>query len=231
MAIKRFYTEATVAAGDDGFRISLDGRPLRTPAKSLLTLPARPLAEAIASEWRAQQDEIDATTMPMMQLASTAIDRIAPRRDTVVDEIAGYAGTDLLCYRAEAPAKLVERQAATWQPVLDWAALELDAALTVTAGVIPVCQPETAVAAVRRAVSASDDFVLAGLHGLTMALGSVVLALALRDGRIDAEAACAASFLDEDWQAELWGRDADAEARRARISGEIHATARFFVLL
>jgi len=231
MAIKRFYKETAITAGGGVYGVTLDGRALQTPARMELALPARPLAEAVAAEWAAQADQIEPESMPMMRLASTAIDRVAPQREVVIGEIAGYAQSDLLCYRADAPEALVARQADVWQPLLDWAALELDAALAVTSGVIPVSQPEDAVAALRRAVSASDDFVLAGLHGLTSATGSLVVALAVRNGKIAVDEACAASFLDEEWQAEIWGRDLEAEARRARLCDDIRAIGRFLALL
>ena len=231
MAFKRFYKDAGVTAAGGGYGVTLDGRAIRTPARLNLTLPTRPLADAVAGEWIAQGDEVEPETMPMMRLASTAIDRVAPQRNGVIDEIAGYARTDLLCYRADTPESLVARQAAIWQPLLDWAALELDAALAVTSGVIPIDQPEDAVAALRSAVAENDEFALAGLHGLTTVTGSLVVALAVRDGRVTVEDACAASFLDEEWQAEVWGRDLEAEARRARLREDIGAVGRFLALL
>lgn len=232
MTIKRFYKDAATTKSASGvWGVALDGRAVRTPAKSELTLPTQPLAEAVAAEWAAQAEMVEPETMPMMRLASTAIDRIAPQRDVVIDEIAGYAQSDLLCYRADTPEALVARQAAIWQPMLDWAALALDAALVVTTGIIPVSQPDDAAAALRRAVAANDDFVLAGLHGLTTTTGSLVVALAVRNGKIAVEEACAASFLDEEWQAEIWGRDLEAEARRKRLRDDIHAIGRYLTLL
>lgn len=231
MALKRFYKVCAVESTAGGLAVTLDGRSIKTPGKVPLTLPSKPLAEAVAEEWAAQGDEIDADSMPMMQLASTAVDRVVPRRDTVIDDIAAYGRTDLLCYRAEHPAALVERQGALWQPLLDWAALRYDAPLLVTGGVIPVDQPENSMAAVRTAVAESDDFALSGLYSLTVACGSVVLALAVRENEIDPEAACAASQLDETWQAEQWGSDPEAEARQERLRTDIHAAARFLTLL
>lgn len=231
MALKRFYRQASAESGEDEHRVVLDGRAVRTPMKAPLVLPTRSLAAAIADEWAAQVDEIHPHTMPMTQLASTAIDRIRPRRDEIVDNVAAYAGTDLLCYRAGGPSTLVERQVAHWQPLLDWAALQFDAPLSVTSGVIPVEQPADALAAVRRAVAQGDEFTYAGLYSLTAACGSVVMALAVRDGRIDAAAAYQASLLDEAWQAEHWGEDPEAAERRDRIRGDIQAAARFLDLL
>ncbi|MDH3703958.1 MAG: ATPase [Alphaproteobacteria bacterium] len=231
MTIKRFYKDAAATRVSGGYGVALDGRAVRTPARSELTLPTQPLADAVAAEWAAQAELVEPETMPMMRLASTAIDRVAPQREIVIDEIAGYAQSDLLCYRADTPKALVARQAAVWQPLLDWAALELDAALVVTTGIIPVSQPDDAVAALRRAVAANDDFVLAGLHGLTTTTGSLIVVLAVRNGKIAVAEACAASFLDEEWQAEIWGRDLEAEARRERLRDDIHAIGRYFALL
>jgi chaperone required for assembly of F1-ATPase len=231
MAIKRFYKEAAVTADGGVYRVALDGRAIRTPARLDFELPTQSLAYAVAEEWAAQAEKVEPESMPMMRLASTAIDRIAPQRDAVVDEIAGFARSDLLCYRADSPEGLVARQAAIWQPLLDWAALELDAALVVTSGIMPIDQPSDAVAALRRVVAAHDDFALAGLHGLTSSTGSLVVALAVRNCRIAADEACAASFLDEEWQAEIWGRDPEAEARRARQRDDIHDIGRFLALL
>ncbi len=231
MTFKRFYKDAAVTADGDVYGVALDGRAVRTPARLNFELPTQALAEAVAAEWADQAEKVEPESMPMMRLASTAIDRVAPQRQAVIDEIAGYARTDLLCYRAESPESLVARQSALWQPLLDWAALELDAALAVTSGVIPIDQPGDAVAALRRAVASHDEFALAGLHGLTTSTGSLVVALSVRNGAIAVDDACAASFLDEEWQAEIWGRDPEAEARRARMRDDIHAIGRFFALL
>lgn len=229
--MKRFYKEVAVDSGDEGYAVTLDRRPVRTPAKQPLMLPTRALADAIAGEWQEQQDQIRPQTMPMMQLASTAIDRVRPRRDAVINEIAAYAETDLLCYRADSPTELVARQAQEWQPVLDWAAGQFDASLSVTEGVVPVPQPPGAVRALRTAVAGCDEFVLSALYSLTMVSGSLVLALAVRDSALDPEAAFDASHLDEEWQASIWGSDPQAESRRQRSRAEILSAAAFLALL
>ena len=231
MAMKRFYREVSVASGEAGYGVALDGRRVRTPSKAPLDLPTRALAEAVAAEWDAQDGEIKPHTMPMMQLASTAIDRVRPRRDAVIGEIASYAETDLLCYRADGPVGLATRQATEWQPMLDWAAGRFDAPLEVTEGVMPVAQPRGAVAALRAAVAECDEFILAALCNLTIASGSLVLALAVRDSAMDPESACDVSQLDEEWQASEWGRDPAAESRRNRARAEILSAARFLALL
>jgi chaperone required for assembly of F1-ATPase len=231
MALRRFYRQVAVESGAAGHQVKLDGRAVRTPSKAPLALPTRALADAVAAEWDAQEDEIRPHTMPMMQLASTAIDRVTPRRDAVITEIASYGETDLLCYRADGPTGLVARQATEWQPMLDWAAGTFEAPLTVTEGVMPVPQPPAALVALRAAVADCDDFALAALYALTVASGSLVLALAVRDSALDPDAACDASHIDEEWQASEWGRDAAAESRRQRTRDEILSAARFLALL
>lgn len=229
--MKRFYRETGVADGEGGYKVTLDGRPVRTPAKAELVLPTRPLAQAIAAEWDEQVTEIRPHRMPMMQLASTAIDRVRPRREAVIDEIAAYAETDMLCYRADSPVELAARQAKEWQPMLDWAANQYDASLSVTEGVMPLAQPPGAVRALRAAVAGCDEFALSALYTLTTVSGSLVLALAVRDSAMDPEAASEASHLDEEWQAALWGSDPNAEKRREQARGEILAAARFLAHL
>lgn len=229
--MKRFYRETGVADAEGGYAVTLDGRTVRTPAKAALVLPTRALAEAIAAEWDEQETEIRPHLMPMTQLASTAIDRVRPRRDSVINEIAAYAETDMLCYRADSPVELAARQAKEWQPMLDWAANEFDASLSVTEGVIPVNQPPGAVRALRAAVAGCDEFALSALYTLTTVSGSLVLALAVRDSAMDPESACDASHLDEEWQAAVWGSDPNAEKRREQSRGEIIAAARFLAHL
>jgi len=229
---RRFYTEtAVIALADGASGIALDGRPIRTPGGAKVALPGRALAAAIAAEWAAQEGKVDALSMPLMRLAATALDRIGRERDAVVSTIAGYAAHDLLCYRAAAPGALAARQAESWQPLLDWCARACGAQLAVTEGVIHVEQRPEALAALRAVVDAMDDFRLAALSQLTAACGSLVLALAVCSGWIDSAAAIAASQLDEVWQAEKWGDDAEAATRRANLAREITDTVRFLDLL
>lgn len=229
--MKRVYEQVSVAEVPGGYEVRLDGRPLRTPARAPLVLPRAALAQAIAEEWDAQTEEVRPHTMPIMQLASTAVDRIGPQRTGVIDAVAAYAETDLLCYRAEHPVELARRQAARWQPLLDWAALRYDAALTVYAGIMPRPQPRGACQALRAAVEALDDLMLAGLQNATACCGSLVVALALMEGRISADEAFEISQLDETYQIEQWGEDAEAARRRASLRADIAATERFFALL
>ncbi len=229
--MKRFYREAAVAAEDGRFRITLDGRPARTPAKRPLVLPVRAAAQAVAAEWAAQPDEFEPADLRLTRLVNTAIDRVAPNRDAVLAEIARFAGTDLVCYRADAPADLALRQHEAWQELVEWVKVRYGATLAVTTGVLPAAQPEATLAALRHAIAAYDDFALTALHAATAAAGSLVIGLALADGRIDAERAYEASCLEELFQAERWGEDAEAADRRAALRADIEAASRFLALL
>jgi len=229
--MKRFYKEAKVVPAEDGFAVELDGKPLRTPEKRALTVPTRRLAEAIAVEWQGQGVTVKPLSLPLTRLVSTAIDRVTPRRDEVIADIAKYATTDLLCYRADEPRELVARQQQIWQPLLDWAEARLDAAFAVTQGVTPVAQPPASLAAIERAIAAHDAMRLVALHLATTACGSVVLGLALLAERISAEEAFAAAQLDESFQIERWGEDSEQTKTRAALKEDIALAARFAALL
>jgi chaperone required for assembly of F1-ATPase len=229
--MKRFYKEARVVEAEGGFIIQLDGKTLQTPAKLVLRVPSRALAEAIATEWQGQGVTVKPLTLALTRLVSTAIDRVATRRAEVVAEIAKYAETDLLCYRAEEPAELADRQRRAWQPLLDWAAECYDAALAVTAGITPLPQAPAALAAIVRAVSEHDAMMLVALHLATTACGSVVIGLALVAGKVSPEEAFAAAQLDETYQIEKWGEDAEQMRRRAGLKEDITLAARFAALL
>jgi chaperone required for assembly of F1-ATPase len=231
--MKRFYEDTAVDAGEGGFRVLLDGKPMRTPAKAVLVVPTRPLAEAIAAEWRdvPEKAEINISHLPLTRLAATGIDRVPGQRARVVDDTAKYAASDLLCYRATAPDSLVQRQAATWQPLLVWAASRHGAELAVATGTTFVTQPHRALAVLRNAVAAHDDLALSALYNLTHIAGSVVIALALSEGRLTADEAFEAAQLDELYQLERWGSDPTATERHANIRRDIEAGARFLALL
>jgi chaperone required for assembly of F1-ATPase len=225
--VKRFYQAVAIAAAAGGHRLLLDGRPLRTPGRRELILPSAALAEALADEWRAQDETIRPDAMPLTRLANTAQDRMPELRAAAIDEAVGYAGTDLLCYRAATPLALVERQQRLWQPLLDWAASAFGTRLAVTTTLLPVTQPDAALRGLRAAVEAQGDWPLVGLHAATTALGSLVLGLALTRGRIDAEQALAASLLDELFEIERWGKDAETERRHGALRREVESAARF----
>jgi chaperone required for assembly of F1-ATPase len=225
---RRFYTEAAVDEGPDGFRLTLDGRPANTPGRNPLRLPDRILAEAVAAEWGAQDTLIDPARMPLTRLANTAIDGVAPRLHAVADDLCAYAGTDLLAYRAADPERLVAAQAAVWDPILDWARDDLGARVILSEGVMHVEQPTGTVAALATAVrSVTDPFRLAGLHTLTTLTGSLLIALAVLRGRLTPAEAWAAAHVDETYQAAVWGRDAEAEARLEARRAEFDAAAAF----
>jgi chaperone required for assembly of F1-ATPase len=229
--VKRFYKAVSVAEVEGGFGILLDQRALRTPAKRPLILPRQALAQALAEEWAAQADAILPATMPLVKLVSTALDLVVDKHETVAAEAAGYAGTDLLCYRADAPVSLVERQARLWQPLLDWAALRFDAPLRVTTGVSPVPQPAASLKALHAVLRDLDPLGLTAVADLTAVSGSLILALAVWDGEIDAEQAWNAAMLDEDFQIERWGEDAEAAERRARQRRDLDAAVRLLGLI
>lgn len=228
--MKRFYSAASAVAKNGHFTVELDGRPVLSPGRSALDLKKQAVADCVAAEWNAQDDEIVPESMPITRFANTAIDRIRPRQDEVANEIAAYAGTDLLCYRVEQPKDLAERQSFTWQPLLDWAAAHYGATLRVTEGVIPVTQDPEALTVLHAKVASYDEFALSGLHSLTSATGSLVIALAVLEGRIEPEEAAAASLIDETFQAEQWGEDPESIARWEGISVEIAVAARFLSL-
>ncbi|MGE0659098.1 MAG: ATP12 family chaperone protein [Reyranellaceae bacterium] len=231
--MRRFYGAVDIASGGDGYAVTLDGKPIRTPSARLFAVPSGALAQAIAGEWAAVPDkgEIRPQDMPMTRLAMTALDRAAEQREKVVADIAAYGGSDLLCYRAEEPPELVRRQATGWDPLLEWARTSHGVTLTVTAGVMPVAQSPAALAALRAIVEPCDDFQLSALYQLVAGFGSLVLALAVLQGRLTGEAASDLAEIDAAWQAERWGEDAEAAARRARLRADMLAAARFLTLL
>lgn len=229
-APRRFYKTATSTPVDGGWGIRLDGKPLRSPAKRPFVLPTEALAAAIAEEWQAQGEKIAPVSMPLMQFAATAIDRLADDRTALVEEIAGYGHSDLVCYRAAEPPALARRQEETWQPLVAWAAERYDVALNVTTGVMAVPQPAHARATFRRVLEACDLFALTALAGATGSAGSLVIALATMEGCLSPDAAADAALLDELFQAERWGSDPEAERRRAAIRAELHAAQRFHTL-
>jgi chaperone required for assembly of F1-ATPase len=229
--MKRFYKKVSIEAVAGGHRVLLDGRPLHSPARHLLVVPSAALAEAVAGEWRAQGEIIDRAGMGLIRLVSTALDRMPALRSAAIDEAVGYALTDLLCYRAAEPVELAERQRLGWQPWLDWLAEAYGARLVVTTSMLPVSQPEPAVARLRATIEQLDDWRLVGLHAATTALGSLVLGLALLDGRIDAEEALAASLLDDLFEIERWGRERDAERRHQVLRRDVTAAASFLACL
>jgi chaperone required for assembly of F1-ATPase len=229
--MRRFYQRADILPADGGYALALDAKPVKTPAKRDLTVPTAALARAIAAEWNAQAAEIRPAEMALTQIANTAIDRVGPQRAFIVRQVAEYAGTDLVCYRAARPPELSARQQAVWQPLVDWAGLRYDAPLEITTGLIPIAQPAPSLQTLAAAVGEHDDFTLAALMVATAACGSLVIALALAEGRIGADEAFAASQLDESFQIEAWGEDSEQTQRRRALANDIAAAVRFLDLL
>lgn len=227
---KRFWKEATALAADGGWTVRLDNRPVKTPAKAPLVVPTEALARAIAAEWDAQQGEVRPETMPFTRAANSAIDKVATQLPEVVEIVAAYGGTDLLCYRATGPEPLICRQGEGWDPVLDWAAGHLGARLVHTAGVMHIPQDPAALERLTDRVAALTPFQLAAFHDLVALSGSLVLAFAVTEGRLDAEAAWRLSRIDEEWQIEQWGEDEEAAAAAAVRHEAFIQAARFYAL-
>lgn len=229
---KRFYTTVSIAADGEGFAIHLDGKPVKTPAKNTLHLPTREAAELVAAEWAAQDKVIDPGSMPVTKLANTAIDAVSLNLSEVFDEIVRFAGNDLLCYRADSPQELVDRQASRWDPVLAWVAEAHQARFILAEGVIHQEQPSQAIQAYAAGLERyREAFRLSCLHVVTTLAGSSILALAFADAAFDLDTVWSLAHLDEDWTIEHWGSDEEAEARREARYGEIAAAASLFAAL
>ncbi len=227
--IKRFYKTASVGETDTGFALLLDGRPTLTPAKAKLVAPTRALAEALAAEWERQGETLTPAEMPLTRLANSALDGVARAMPATIDEIAGYAGADLVCYRALEPEALAARQAAAFDPVLAFAEATLGARFVLSGGIMHVAQPPASLQAVRAAVADyAEPFALTALHALTSLSGSALIALAVARGAMTPEAAWQAAHVDEDFQIERWGVDDEAARRRAARKREFLTAA--FVL-
>ena len=222
---KRFFNKVELGeAPKGGMALLLDGRPARTPAKKPLVVPAGAFAEALRAEWAAQGETIDPLSMPATRLANSAIDGVAARMDVTRADILDYCGSDMILYRAGEPAGLVARQQAAWDPLLAWARERYGAAFILVQGVIHQDQPEAGLARIAGAIEEFDTpFRVAGLHSATTLTGSALIALAVADGFLNADAAWAAAHVDEDWNIAQWGRDAQAERRRAARRTEFDA--------
>jgi chaperone required for assembly of F1-ATPase len=220
---RRFYKEASVGTHEAGFAILLDGRVAKTPAGNPLAVGSQRVAEALAAEWAAQGERLDPAAMPLTRIVNAAIDRVAGETDAVRAEIVKYAGTDLICYRAEGPASLVAAQAAAWGPLIAWAQEALGVRLTLAEGIVHVAQDESALVAIDAALQPLDALSLAALSTITALTGSAVIALAVLKGRLTIDEAWAAAHIDEDWQMSHWGTDEGALVRRAARRREMDA--------
>ncbi|MEO0679340.1 MAG: ATP12 family protein [Pseudomonadota bacterium] len=229
--LRRFWTAAEARESDAGFAVALDGRPLRTPLGAPFAAPCRAAAEAAAAEWSAQGETPDPRTMPVTRAINTGLDRAGREFEPIAALLTEYAGSDLLCYRAPGPGSLIARQSAAWDPALDWAAEAFGARLICAEGVMHVDQPPEALAALGAAVRARTPFQLVALHDLVALSGSLVLGLAVAEGRLTAEAAWTASRIDEDFQTERWGEDAEAAAAAQIKRDDFFFARRFLDLL
>ena len=229
---KRFYKDVSVAKTPDGFAVHLDGKAVRTPGQNVMLLPSREAAQLVADEFSGQGKEIDLTTMPVMRLVNTAIDGVATDPQAVLEDILRYASSDMVFYRADSPERLVERQAEAWDPVIDWARSALGARFILAEGVMHVEQPRETIGAVGIHLKLREEPLrLAALHVMTSIAGSALLALAVEAGEIGTETAWAAAHVDEDWNIEQWGEDAEAAAALEARRHDFAAAYRFLTLI
>ncbi|MBM3617219.1 MAG: ATPase [Alphaproteobacteria bacterium] len=229
--LKRFYKQVSVAEELEGWQVLLDGRPMRTPAKALLFLPSRALAEAVAAEWAEQGEEILPDSMPMMQFSCVAVDYVAPYHDDVLAEATEYAATDVLCYRADEPAELAAQQYAAWQPLVDWAEMEYGIVMRLTTGIMPVAQEAQTLAKLSDSLKKLSSFRLAAAWLMAKHCSSLLLALAALNGRITPLEAHAISRVDENYQNTRWGEDAEARSKRESGEAEMAAIGRFLKVI
>lgn len=228
---KRFWTETRIAPCEGGWQILLDDRVLRSPAKAALTLPTQSLADAIREEWAAQEGEIDPNAMPLTRAVNSTVDKVMPQQHAVAQMLAAYGGTDLICYRAETPEALIQRQAALWDPLLDWAARHFGARLVCAQGVMPVVQDADAVGALAAPLYAADPFRLTALHDLITLPGSLVIGLAVSEGHLTPQQAWHAARVDADWQEQHWGQDDEATVFDQSRKAQFNSAAQLLSLL
>jgi chaperone required for assembly of F1-ATPase len=229
--VKRFWKAAEVTREKDRWGVNLDGRPVRTPARAALEVPNQALAQAIADEWNGVEEEVDPRALPLTGIANAAIDRVAPHREAFAARIARYAEADLACYRSEGPPALVDRQSAAWDPLLEWARRRFDVDFAITSGVVHVTQPAATVDRLSHAVAALNPFRLAGLSPLVTIGGSLIAALAVAEQAITPGQAWETVSIDERWQLDKWGADAEAEQALENRRRDFLAAARFLELL
>ncbi len=229
--MKKFYREVLPRGTGDSFSIFLDEHPLKTPRKKPFVLPNAEIAAAIAEEWRSDSDEISPSEMVLTKLANSALDSVAEHREITIDEISGFAETDLVCYRSGGGLELRDQQDREWGALLDWMSRELDISLSSTDSILPLAQNRRDLNKVRCVVASFDDYSLAGLHMLTLACGSVVIGLAAAFEEVDERRAWELSLLEESYQIDNWGEDPEATKRREGLRLDIAAATRFLALL
>ncbi len=228
--MKRFYKLAEAGPLENGYTILLDGRAIKTPAKQEFVVPSEKIAKEIANEWDAQIETVEPTTMPFMQYVATAIDRVTPQRETIIEDLSSYGGTDLVCYRATYPQKLIDKQSAAWDPLLKWLLETHGVSLKTTTGVAHVKQSEDALAMMKAILVDQSDFRLAAIHEIVTLTGSLVVTLAVMAKHINAQQAFEISELDETHTIEEWGEDAEAVTRRKNNKNSLAAATRFLSL-
>lgn len=229
--MKRFYKAVTKTAVDGGFAIHLDGRPVKTPARNPFHLPTPVLAEAIAAEWDAQDEDIDPVTMPLTALAQGALDQVSEERERILGRITAFADSDMLYYRADDNQQaLADYQAECWDPLLDWARQRYDVSFTLNQGILHQSQQPETVKRLSEAVRVQDDFALAAMLSLVGLTGSLIVVLALVEGAYDAETLWPLVNLEELWQEKQWGRDELVATTRGLKQSEFNAAIRFLTL-
>lgn len=227
---RRFWKASGIRPAGDGWEVTLDDRPIRTPGKLPLIVPTEAMAQALAGEWDAQSEKIDPATMPVTRAANSAIEKVSPQFDDVARMLAEYGGTDLLCYRAEQPEDLVQLQAAAWDPLIDWTATALGAPMRITHGIVPVAQDAAALQRLYAALAGLDNFTLTAVYDLVTIPGSLILGLAVLHGRLGAAEAFELSRVDERWQTEQWGSDEEAAEAAMNRRSAMEAAERFLCL-
>jgi chaperone required for assembly of F1-ATPase len=228
---KRFYNDVAIKDEGGGAGVLLDGKPVRTPGKAPFVAPNKALVEAIGEEWRGQGARIDPATMPLTRLANSVIDGVKGHEEAVIGDILNYAGSDLMCYRAEGPKGLVTLQAKHWDPIVAWAKRDLGVSMRLAEGVMHVEQPPASLEQIKKHLKKFGTWSLAALHVMTGLSGSALLALAVALGRLSPEEAWAAAHVDEDWQISQWGEDEEAKERRENRRRDFAAAARMVELL
>jgi chaperone required for assembly of F1-ATPase len=213
---KRFWKEAAVVEIDDGFNVTLDGHAVRTPSKAPLNIQYRKIADQIAEEWMAQQEEVDPATMPATRMVNSVIDKVSVNFEAIVEMLTEYAGSDLICYRSLSPQELIAEQEALWDPLLEWSATSMNAPMASANGVMFVAQDESSVDVYRQRLKGMNNYQLAGVHDLITISGSAVIAIALITNHLTPDQAWAAATVDEAWQEKQWGTDEEAQVALER---------------
>lgn len=222
--LRKFYHTVNVDADEGDYIVTLDGRPIKTPGKAPLRMPTEKLAQAVASEWAAQEEDIDPATMPFTQLVNTALDRVAKHRETVVAEIVAFGDTDLLCYRDGSDNSVLARQQHAWDPILQAFSARHGVMLNTTDGVMPIKQPPELKPILIDIVEKFDSFSLTAFHTCVSVYGSILLALAVFEEELDAESAWSLSILEQTVQEERWGTDSEVEEKRDKLLSEIRTS-------